>query len=120
MLTYECEQMLRDELNTLDAEQAHIDARRAAIMILISEDEWSSIADVNDDDTPAATFTAADTKRSEAKRRGGSKNRADISDAQLRDIRGRAKTQSHAKLAAAYGVSRATIGNIVRRAGCYA
>ncbi len=101
--------LLHEQLATLEIEQDFIDKRRRAIMVLLSSD-----------DMPAATFTANDAKRSEAKRRGGSKNRADISDAQIREIRERARTTSHAKLATAYGVSRSTVGNIVRRKGCYA
>jgi hypothetical protein len=106
------EAMLRMELTFLTDEQARIAARMDAVEVLLGgRPPEPDTAPVGADVPVKATTPRKATRKS---------LRAGLSAEMIEDIRSSAAngyTYNH--LGEAYSVSRATIGNIVQRKGCY-
>lgn len=105
--------MLRTELVFLTDEQARIAKRMDAVEVLLGGRPPEPDTDtMGGDGPPKATTASTPTRKS---------LRAGLSAEMIEDIRlSAANGYTYNHLGEAYNVSRATIGNIVQRKGCYA
>lgn len=97
--------LLQTELNAIVADMARLSQRRAAVMLILG-----------DDNLPEGTFTADDAKEHERQQ-----NRVRLSDDDIKDIRRAARdgaTQNN--IAEMFGISRSTAGNVINKRGAYA
>ena len=114
-LSTDLHNMLADELEHLDDEQRALDARRAAIKLLMDHAPKTIPEVLEEPPEPIVR-----KRRAKIGGRGRGK-RANLDDAALADIRAQATGgKAFATIGAMYNISRSTVSNVVARKGRYA
>lgn len=97
--------LLNDELRTIVADMDRLSRRRAAVMLILG-----------DENLPEGTFSADDAEEHQRHQ-----NRVRLSDEDIKDIRRAARdgaTQNN--IAEMFKISRSTAGNVINKRGAYA